>query len=122
MNGLKHANELLGYEAFVPGDWRVEGEYDEVGERHRAFVIPQKDLQVEGISLKRGEKVRIEESYKYNHEQAVDLFLKAGVVEGNRWINDKGTYGELHATPLSISQHFQPNSLAYFQHNKTSKG
>ncbi|CZT15493.1 related to TAD2-tRNA-specific adenosine deaminase 2 [Ramularia collo-cygni] len=92
MNGLKHANELLGYEAFNSNDWKAHGEYDQVGERHRAFVIPQKDLQVEGISLKQGERVRIEESYKYNHEQAMNLFTEAGVIEGARWTNHVQSY------------------------------
>lgn len=69
MNGLQHANRLLGREAFCTDDWEAVGEYDQVGERHRAFVVPKKDLQVEGVSLKQGEKIRIEESYKYNHKQ-----------------------------------------------------
>lgn len=93
MNGLKHANELLGYKAFKLDEWKVQGEYDQVGERHRAFLIPQKDLKVEGISLEQGEKVRIEESYKYNHEQAMNLFTEAGVIESARWTSDVGKVG-----------------------------
>lgn len=69
MNGLHHANQLLGYEAFSTEDWEAVGEYDQVGGRHRAYVVPKRDLQVEGVSLKQGEKIRIEESYKYNHSQ-----------------------------------------------------
>ena len=69
MNGLRHANSLLGREAFSVDDWEAIGEYDQGEERHRAFVVPRKDLQVEGVSLRQGEKVRIEESYKYNRKQ-----------------------------------------------------
>jgi uncharacterized SAM-dependent methyltransferase len=98
MNGLAHANELLGYEAFEPTDWRATGEYDSVGERHRAFVIPQKDLQIEGVSLKAGEKIRIEESYKYSHDQALHLFTEAGVVEGARYTNSEASYGKMCPT------------------------
>jgi uncharacterized SAM-dependent methyltransferase len=64
-NGLKHANRLLGYEAFRPEDWDAIGEFDKQGSRHRAFVVPKKDIEVEGTLIKRGEKVRIEESYKW---------------------------------------------------------
>lgn len=62
MNGLQHANRLLGYEAFKTEDWRAIGEYDSVGSRHRAFVAPKKDLTVAGVLIKQGERVRIEES------------------------------------------------------------
>lgn len=72
-NGLHHANRLLGYEAFSPDDWEALGEYNEPGGKHQAFVIPQKDLQVEGVSLKKGEKLRIEESHKYNRAQVRKL-------------------------------------------------
>lgn len=69
MNGLHHANRLLSREVFHMDDWEAIGEYDKEGERHRAFVVPRRDLQIEGVSLKQGEKVRIEESYKYNRKQ-----------------------------------------------------
>lgn len=62
MNGLQHANRLLGYEAFEMGKWRAVGEYDSVGNRHRAFVVPTSDVTVEGVLVKQEEKVRIEES------------------------------------------------------------
>lgn len=62
MNGLHHANRLLGYEAFEMNDWMAIGEYDSKGMRHRAFVAPKRDVTVEGVHVKQGEKVRIEES------------------------------------------------------------
>lgn len=112
MNGLEHANELLGYEAFKLDEWKAEGEYDQVCERHRAFVVPQKDIQVEGIDLKQGEKVRIEESYKYNHDQAVNLFTEAGVIEGARWVNDVGSYGEHSFLPFITDLGLEPGEIA----------
>lgn len=59
-NGLRHANELLGYNAFKKEDWKVIGEYDEANGRHQAFVIPNKALTIEGVSIVEGERVRIE--------------------------------------------------------------
>lgn len=67
MNGLQHANKLLGYEAFEIDKWLAIGEYDRAGERHRAFVVPKCDVTVEGVVIKQGEKVRIEESSVYVH-------------------------------------------------------
>lgn len=63
-NGLKHANRLLDYEAFRVEDWDAIGEFDQQGSRHRAFVVPNKDVTVEGVLIRKGERVRIEESYK----------------------------------------------------------
>lgn len=62
LNGLQHANRLLGYEAFEYTAWDAIGEYDTKGGRHRAFVVPKTDLTVEGVPVKKGERVRIEES------------------------------------------------------------
>lgn len=61
MNGLQHANRLLGHEAFDTSNWEAIGEYDQEGSRHRAFVVPKTDVVVEGVSIKKGEKIRIEE-------------------------------------------------------------
>lgn len=64
MNGLKHANKLLGYEAFNEEHWEAVGEYDALGRRHRAIVVPKCDLVVEGAEVKKGQRIQIEESNK----------------------------------------------------------
>nr|POE72323.1 ergothioneine biosynthesis protein 1 [Quercus suber] len=92
MNGLRHANNLLGYEAFRDGEWEAIGEYDEEGGRHRAFVVPTKDLTLGDVPMRKGEKVRIEESYKYNQAQSDALWTAAGVTPGTAWSND-GNHG-----------------------------
>jgi L-histidine Nalpha-methyltransferase / hercynylcysteine S-oxide synthase len=64
LNGLKHANRLMDYQAFRLDDWDAVGEFDQQGSRHRAFVVPKRDVVVEGSLIRKGERVRIEESYK----------------------------------------------------------
>jgi len=96
LNGLTHANELIGREVFHVPDWNVIGEYDEQAGRHHAFVVPSKDVTVEGVTIKANEKVRIEESYKYDAAQRRRLWSDAGVVEGVRWTNAGGNYGKSH--------------------------
>ncbi|EMC91772.1 hypothetical protein BAUCODRAFT_116776 [Baudoinia panamericana UAMH 10762] len=91
-NGLKHANRLLGYEAFKLDDWEIIGEYDNSRGGHRAFVIPRIDVEVEGILLKKGERIRIEESYKYSKTQANELWRASGVQEATIFSNDASTY------------------------------
>ncbi|KAK5165201.1 uncharacterized protein LTR77_009299 [Saxophila tyrrhenica] len=102
-NGLKHANRLLDYEAFRTDDWEATGEFDSAGSRHRAFVTPKKDVTIEGTLIKKGEKVRIEESYKWPFREAENLWrqvsasAKVGanrsrIIEGTSFANDEGTY------------------------------
>ncbi|KAI4916840.1 hypothetical protein J4E90_003343 [Alternaria incomplexa] len=93
LNGLKHANALMGEEAFDIQDWEAIGEYDEQAGRHHAFVAPRKDTVVDGVHIKQGERVRIEESYKYSREEAKELWELAKLAENVVWANSKGDYG-----------------------------
>lgn len=92
-NGLKHANEMLGRQVFNLNDWKVIGEFNEAAGRHQAFVSPVMDKDVEGILVKKDEKVRIEESHKYSDAEVEELWRAAGVVEQARWINQSEAYG-----------------------------
>jgi len=117
LNGLKHANKLLGYEAFRLSDWEAIGRYDEVGGRHQAFVAPKRDLVVEGVSLCAGEKIRTEESYKYSPAQSEHLWQDSGVIEAAGWTNTTGDYSKFpiphESLRITISQFANRNSDAY---------
>ena len=97
-NGLDHANSLLGYQAFDPSIWEAIGQYryDPQGSRHQAFVAPKADVKVEGAAIKKGERVRIEESYKYTWERAQELWKRAcagtSVIETAWFSNQPGNY------------------------------
>jgi EasF-like predicted methyltransferase len=91
-NGLVHANALLGKDVFLQADWDVVGEYDEEAERHQAFYVARKNLHIDGIDFLAGEKVRVEESYKYSSIQRERLWEKAGLTEGAVWGDKTGTY------------------------------
>jgi EasF-like predicted methyltransferase len=93
LNGLAHANHLLGHEAFQLDQWVVVGEYDKVVGRHHAFVSPIQDVTIDGVRILANEKVRIEESYKYSVLDTSRLFDAAGLIEGAKWSNELGDYG-----------------------------
>lgn len=93
LNGLDHANRLLGQEAFRRQDWKVIGKYNKEFDRHEAFVTPTQDVEIEGVVIRAGEEVRIEESWKYNWDQSDRLWADAHVCEGARWVNEEGNYG-----------------------------
>lgn len=94
LNGLNHANKLLGHTAFNLADWDAIGHYDEEDGRHQAFVSPKKDCTIEGVHVHAGEKIRIEESYKYSPAQAQKLWQASNVIEGASWTNHSGSYSK----------------------------
>lgn len=94
LNGLAHANELFGREVFNLSDWKVIGRYNEDEARHEAFYSPTKDVLIDGIDVKAGELVRVEESYKYSPGQAKQLWKAAGLIEYGKYGNSSGEYSK----------------------------
>lgn len=93
LNGLKHANEVMGEQAFHLDDWEVIGEFDSDAGRHQAFVSPCKDVVVDGVAIPQGQRIRIEESYKYSREEAKAIWEGAQLVENTVWASSRGDYG-----------------------------
>ncbi|KAF2179994.1 hypothetical protein K469DRAFT_593538 [Zopfia rhizophila CBS 207.26] len=94
LNGLEHANHVLEKgRTFNLEDWKAIGEYDIEAGRHHAFVSPLKDVVIDGVPIPEGERIRIEESYKYSQEEIGRLWKQTGLVENTAWNNSKGDYG-----------------------------
>ncbi|KAI0971375.1 DUF323 domain protein [Xylaria arbuscula] len=107
LNGLKHANEVLGEPIFQLDDWKVIGEYvyDGEGGRHQAFYSPVRDTIVMGETIKADERIEVEQSFKYSKEAFDSLWKSAGVLETDKWMTEDANYG-LHLlikNPLSFS-------------------
>ncbi|KAH6605386.1 hypothetical protein Trco_007093 [Trichoderma cornu-damae] len=94
LNGLTHANEILGEEAFNVEEWKVIGEYvyDVEGGRHQAFVSPLEVASVLGHIIKPHERIKIEQSLKYSDVGVDKLWKTAGLQEVARW-SCNGEYG-----------------------------
>lgn len=96
LNGLRHANTVLGKTAFVEGEWKVIGEYvyDVEGGRHQAFYSPLRETTVMGELIRPHDRIFIEQSLKYSPVEATELWKHAGMAEINQWkCGDE--YGEL---------------------------
>lgn len=93
LNGLRNANNILGSEEFKDDEWEYIGEYDAINGRHEAWVAPLKDVTVCGVEIKKGTKVLLEQSYKYNKAEVQELWEKSGVVEVGRWSDSGKGYG-----------------------------
>lgn len=104
LNGLVHANTILGEEIFHLPDWQVSAEYvyDGEGGRHQAFVTPSRDVHVLGTLVKAGERVQIEQSLKYSKSSAKRLFRLAGLIEAERWADESGDYGMSCFVPIGV--------------------
>ena len=94
LNGLEHANRLLGANSFDIDHWRVIGEYDRTAGRHHAFVSPDRDVVIDGVLIRKDERIRIEESYKWSSQDTAQLWDAAGLAEGAKWTNSIGDYGK----------------------------
>lgn len=96
LNGLVHANVVIGKEAFKLEDWDVVGEYDNIEQRHQAFYIPLVNVTIEDTYIRVGERVRFEESYKYSSSQSADLWKAAGLEAQGVFGNSTDDYRKLH--------------------------
>ena len=108
-NGLVHANEVLGHEAFKPNEWDIVTNFDPVTGRHQAFYSPTQDVTVNGVSLPKGEKLVFEEATKYGPEERDQLWRAAGLVQGIELANSSDDYRkwnstyDLHTTPSTFT-------------------
>jgi EasF-like predicted methyltransferase len=92
MNGLLHANAILGYDAFKPAEWEIITTYDEARGCHQAFYSPTKDITVNGITLCKGETVLFEEAFKYDSRERDELWRNAGLIPVHAWGNRADDY------------------------------
>lgn len=112
LNGLTHANRLLGKDAFRKKDWSVIGEYDVAAGRHQAFYSSNKHLEVAGVHFCAGERIRIEESYKYSTLQTERLLEASGLIPGASYGDQDGQYRELCLSlPNSLPSRVHPTQL-----------
>lgn len=88
------------------------GAYDKSEGRHQAFYVPKRDVQYGQILIKAGEKVRVEESYKYSPLQRAALWTGAGLRESARFGAEMGDvpYCELTTLGLCLCCRAEPES------------
>lgn len=96
MCGLANANGVLGDEYFKLDEWEYIGEWNAEHGRHQAFYSPKVDIifqgKLKGVCVKKGEKINVEYSYKFDDKDSRILWEEARVIEGAQWANEKGDY------------------------------
>ena len=101
-NGLVHANEVLGYEAFKPSQWEIVTQFDNVTGRHQAFYSPTEDVNINGVLLPKGEKLVFEEATKYSPEERDQLWRTVGLIQGAELANSSEDYRKFDLFILSF--------------------
>ncbi|ORY63132.1 C-type lectin protein [Pseudomassariella vexata] len=114
LNGLRHANEVLGSEVFKEEDWRVIGEYvyDASGGRHQAAYSPIREVTVLGETIRAEERIQVEQSLKYSKEGMERLWNAAGLVEQATFMRGK-EYGLHLLTKSTMPFSLKPSEYAH---------
>lgn len=110
LNGLVHANEILGKQLFNLDDWKVIGEYvfDVDGGRHQAFYSPKRDFDIQDIHFRAGERIQVEQSLKYSTEQAAQLWEKSRLNEVGRWSASSDSYSKCSCrSPILLFRNYR---------------
>ncbi|KAF3911734.1 hypothetical protein AA313_de0205244 [Arthrobotrys entomopaga] len=109
LNGLVNANSILKEDIFDVKKFEYFGEYDVVNGRHQASYLAREDMTLKlptPVSIQKGEKIRVERSYKFSSIQTTKMFEGAGLNVGASWGQLGGEYA-LHmlynpATAISL--------------------
>ncbi|KAL5594168.1 hypothetical protein BROUX41_001213 [Berkeleyomyces rouxiae] len=112
LNGLSHANRILGQQIFNEDDWKVIGEYvhDQNGGRHQAFYSPKKEITVLGATIYPHQRIFVEQSLKYSPKETQRLWDAAGFQHIQSWM--RGNEYGFHMLEKSSSP-FSPLSSIY---------
>lgn len=110
-NGLVHANNILGYEAFKQDEWQIEGLYDEQSHKHQASYIATKSIRGRDFIFDKGEKIHLEDAFKYSEAESDALWHTAGLIPQISYGNETDDY---HIYLLSSSTIQFPTKPAEF--------
>ncbi|KAJ6102358.1 Ergothioneine biosynthesis protein 1 [Penicillium sp. IBT 16267x] len=111
-NGLRHANTVLGFEAFRPGEWEVVTGYDTENGCHQAFYSPNVDVVIKDITIRKGEKLKFEEAYKYSQIERDELCRSAGLIPQMEFGNSEDNYHIHLLSPAALDIPTRPSQYA----------
>jgi EasF-like predicted methyltransferase len=99
LNGLYHANRVLGADHFKIRDWGFASQWNPNSWMYESFVVAEKDLILtidgEEIYIKRGERIRAIGSGKWPNAKIDSICRGANVQIFDCWLNNNASYGKL---------------------------
>ena len=94
MNGLCHANRIVGSDQFRNTDWAFQGRYSTTGRTFYSSVVAQRDvtLHVGGVHVRigKGEEILMIRSAKWSGDKLARICKTARVRVSNTWKNAHG--------------------------------
>ncbi|KAJ9604478.1 hypothetical protein H2200_011314 [Cladophialophora chaetospira] len=111
-NGLVHANRILGYEAFKPDEWEIEGLYVEEFNKHQASYIALKEINGKDFTFEKGEKIHLEDAFKYSEAESDALWHEAGLIPQMTYGNNTDDYHVHLLSPATIEFPTKPAEFA----------
>ncbi|KAK4624764.1 Ergothioneine biosynthesis protein 1 [Fulvia fulva] len=101
-NVLDRANRQLGKQIFQHEDWTQQGEWEAESGRHSQYLVPQRDIDFEGTTLVKGERILVSHSHRYDDAEKQRLWEDVQLKEVRRYMNANESYG-LHVLSLRSS-------------------
>lgn len=99
MNGMDHVQRILGSNVIDRANFEYDAGYNDVEGRHEAYYRSKRhqSLTIDDkvISIKSGERLHIEYSYKYSSKEVTELFDSAKLSRVETWADSKQQY-DLH--------------------------
>ncbi|KAL3412392.1 histidine-specific methyltransferase [Aspergillus fumigatus] len=103
LNGLRHANDVLGTDAFDVRNWSFLGRWNPELWMHESFYAAKRDLTLkigrETFVFRKGETIRSIRSGKWPKPKVVDICREAGGDVVDWWMNPDESYGK-STTPM----------------------
>lgn len=107
LNGLSHANHLIGEDVFLSADWGFVTAWNAATWMHESFYVAQRELTIEiegeSFDFKEGDRVTAIMSGKWPKEVVGRICEKVGVRVVESWGNKADSYRELLFTPFGNS-------------------
>lgn len=100
LNLLSHLNRLLDAD-FDPRDWRHRARFDTVESRIEMHLEARRDVRIRwrggDRSVRQGQTIHTENSYKYTRERFIGLLERAGFGEVRTWTDPRNWFMVCHA-------------------------
>jgi EasF-like predicted methyltransferase len=98
LNGLSHANQILGEAVFAVDDWGFLGMWNTDTYMHESFYVARQDLSVdvcgEVYHFEMGETMRSIRSGKWPRQKVMEICKDAGGRVTKCWMNQEQSYGK----------------------------
>ncbi|PYH76889.1 hypothetical protein BO82DRAFT_387004 [Aspergillus uvarum CBS 121591] len=84
-HGLDRANEILEHEAFALDRWDVVGQWNAENGSHDQFYVSTGEEELANKRVQAGTRIRAVQSHKYDGDDRMALFGRAGLEEVDAW-------------------------------------